>query len=763
MNHARTRGRRLAAAAVTIVLAATGGTLTTLPATAAPAPAPASATDEPPQTATVRFPLNAEIVSAGTTGFLSRTNVTGTATPEYRWTRYVDGTSTVLPGAALVTGGVSDVVVTGDKAEPDDNRIVKIHDMTAPGAAVEVDLDRLGARYHFAGAIGSTLVVMVSQEDGPRQPHLVTVDGGSLTDRPVTGMPGAVCDLLVTAYAPGTALFDCGSGMGEASSRVVVDLATASAVSTHMGDPVSWDGAVSGTHVAWKEYEGAKEWIRVARRGASESKRFEVTGAYDDTFHLLGGWLTHGERRRVEEGGSTYHGVDPQSPWPMTARSVDTGEKIELLAHLSSAVPAPDGSLMVRGGTLDRGEGLYRVSLGEGGKPVAELVAPTGQATAVTLRGTTVPSVITGARLAKGIDLTWDLSRGDVYAWVTLRHVRTGETEQWSLVKGDGSTAPRTVGLRWNGWELSSSSYHPVSPALSGEYTWEVYAMPDEGIGPTLKATGRFTVTRPPALHDYDGNGTPDLLYRAAGGDLMRIGTDGSVTGGGLKAPDGGRIGPGWQIYDRLESVGNVAGTNGTPDVIARDKSGVLWLYQGTGARDKPLMGRTRIGAGWQAYDQLAGGSDLTGDGRADLVATGRTGELYLYKGTGNATAPFAARTKIGVGWGIYNQLTAVGNIAGGPAGDLVARDRAGVLWLYLGKGDGTFAARTKIGGGWSVYKDLVGIGDGNGDGRPDLLALTSSGTPSYLYAGTGDWKAPLKARATAHLVQPDYWYESGF
>ncbi|MEU7385089.1 FG-GAP repeat domain-containing protein, partial [Streptomyces tanashiensis] len=95
-----------------------------------------------------------------------------------------------------------------------------------------------------------------------------------------------------------------------------------------------------------------------------------------------------------------------------------------------------------------------------------------------------------------------------------------------------------------------------------------------------------------------------------------------------------------------------------------------------------------------------------------------------------------------------YNQLTAVGNIAGAPAGDLVARDTAGVLWLYLGRGDGTFAPRTKIGGGWNAYADVVGIGDGNKDGRPDLYARTAVGA-AYFYAGTGDWKVPFKARAT--------------
>ncbi|WP_399172936.1 FG-GAP repeat domain-containing protein [Streptomyces sp. PanSC19] len=62
----------------------------------------------------------------------------------------------------------------------------------------------------------------------------------------------------------------------------------------------------------------------------------------------------------------------------------------------------------------------------------------------------------------------------------------------------------------------------------------------------------------------------------------------------------------------------------------------------------------------------------------------------------------------------------------------LVARDTAGVLWLYLGKGDGTFTARTKI-GGWNAHQHLVG--DADRDGRPDLVGFGPQGE-DYLYRG---------------------------
>ena len=763
MKHTRITGRRLTAAAVTAVLAATGGTLTAVPAVAAPA-VPATATDTDTATGTqdgsVRFPLNAEVVSAGTTGFLSKTNAT---TPEYRWTRYADGTSTVLPGADVVAGGASDIVVTADEEEEAGAvRVLKVHDMSAPSAApVEVDLDALGAKYYFVGAIGSTLYVVAENEAGLWDHHLVTVDGGSVTDRPVTGLPEEQCLADVNAYAAGTVVFDCMPPMGPAVTKAVVDLGSAAVVSTHVIADASWwfDTAVSATHVAWDQQDATGQWFTVARRGSTETRRVDVGVMYsEDTLHLIGDWVITGQPRRIESGGQPYQGQDPRPPRPYVARSADTGETIQLLTHVSSAVPAPDGSLLVRGGTLDKGEGLYRVALGEGGKPVVTLVASTGQATAVTLLGKTVPSVITGDRLATGIDFSWNLSRGDVYAWVTLKHVRTGQQEEWPLVKGGGSWAPRTVGLKWDGKELSSSSYDPTGPALNGEYTWELLAKPDEGIGPTLTATGRFTVTRPVAAHDYNDNGTPDLFVREPDGDLLRFGTQRSPAGDRVVNGGADRVGPGWGIYDRVESVGNLAGTS-VADVIGRDRSGVLWLHQGTGLGAKPLAPRTRIGGGWQTYDKLAGGSDLTGDGRADLVAADKLGDLYLYKGTGKVTEPFSVRTKIGRGWGIYNELTATGNIGGGPAGDLVARDRAGVLWLHLGKGDGTFASRIRIGGGWGAFTGITAVGDANGDGRADLIA--SNGAETF-YAGTGSWSAPLKPGVSVSLI-PDVYYNAAF
>ncbi|WUH89181.1 VCBS repeat-containing protein [Streptomyces sp. NBC_00433] len=254
------------------------------------------------------------------------------------------------------------------------------------------------------------------------------------------------------------------------------------------------------------------------------------------------------------------------------------------------------------------------------------------------------------------------------------------------------------------------------------------------------------------ALHDFDDDGLADVLGRDSAGVLWR-----DSAGDGLPRT---RIGGGWQIYDKIESVGAVAGVDSPdflPKLVARDKDGVLWLY--TGREDGGFAPRVRIGGGWQAYTHIAGGSDLTGDGLPDLVAVDPAGVLWLYRSTGDAARPFGTRKNIGTGWNIYNELTAVGNFAGAPAGDLVARDNDGVLWLYLSKGDGTFTQRTKIGGGWQGYSHLIGAGDVDHDGKADLLASYPGTNTVYLYTGTGDRNRPVENRVVSD-AQTGYAYD---
>ncbi|MFG3042192.1 FG-GAP repeat domain-containing protein [Streptomyces sp. NPDC048330] len=332
--------------------------------------------------------------------------------------------------------------------------------------------------------------------------------------------------------------------------------------------------------------------------------------------------------------------------------------------------------------------------------------------------------------------LEWQLT-GGAWAKIVIRNVRTGQTTTEEVGTTSGTS---TFRLSWDA--LDSEGLE----VPDGDYTWTITTTTVDGTPLDFTASGSFRLARQPAAHDLNANGTFDLLQRTRDGRLYR--TDSTYFSGALElyAYRQQYMGPGWQVYDRIEAVGDLGGST-VSDLLARDSAGVLWLYAGNGKGG--FYSRIKVGPGWQVYSRITGGSDLTGDGKTDLLAADKAGVLWLHPGTGDATRPFSARKRLGAGWGVYNDITAVGNIAGGPAGDLLARDTAGVLWSYLGNGDGTLAPRTRVGGGWSTYSHLIAAGDVSKDGRPDLLAIHSNGN-GYLYRGTGNWKTPLLSAQTA-------------
>ncbi|SEN70079.1 N-acetylmuramoyl-L-alanine amidase [Actinacidiphila rubida] len=209
------------------------------------------------------------------------------------------------------------------------------------------------------------------------------------------------------------------------------------------------------------------------------------------------------------------------------------------------------------------------------------------------------------------------------------------------------------------------------------------------------------------------------------------------------------KVGAGWGVYNSLVPLTDLK-ASGTGDMVARDTSGVLWYYQGSGNPSAPFKARLKVGAGWGVYNTMAGVRDVNGDGKPDLVARDSSGTLWFYQGTGTPATPFAARVKVGAGWGTYNSLVAVGDLNGDGRGDMVARDTAGTLWLYQGTGNAAapFAPRVKIGAGWTIYNAMTGTGDVNGDGKPDMVARDSSGT-LWLYKGTGSMTATAFAART--------------
>ncbi|MFI8423505.1 FG-GAP repeat domain-containing protein [Streptomyces sp. NPDC085479] len=713
MALARSPRRRLTAAVATVVAATVGAGVMTVPAHAASAAGgipTAGALDAAEELSSI--PDGSVLEGVGVTGFL-----VNSPEGDYVFRRYGETAGQTHEGHVLLRSTrTTDFLVSRGSS----SRVTQ-RNLTTNGS-LEVPVGAAAGGATFAGAAGGAVFTTLVTEAGT---VLRKHTEGDAEGAVATGIPAGATSVMVTPATPGHAKVT----FGGTDTWALLDLAT-NAV-TEVQNTADGGDAISATHTAWTTdgATGRPPRVIVTNR---------VTGAAQDVpvapvpslgnLHvgLVGDWVVYGQM-----AGMGFNRPSPHHA--MTAYNLSTRKSVKVLDHAYELASAPDGSLYARGGLVGKGEGVYRIGAG-GTAPKVEKIATTGAPTEVTVTKASVPPQVLDLDKNDGFTFQWHLSRYVDQVKVTVRHTRTGKTQSFTECC-DGMTYV-AFGWRPDSWD---------EEVHNGDYTWELTGVPENGIGPSLVSRGAFKVVRKAQPHDFNDNGSPDLITRDTSGRLWRtdliyrpIDTWGRIDEGAPKT----LLGSGWNVYDRIEAAGNLGGS-AVGDLLARDKSGVLWLYQGNGTGN--FATRVKVGGGWQVYDTITAGGDLTGDGRTDALATDTSGTLWLYPGTGNAKAPFTTRKKIGGGWAAYNDITAIGNLAGGPAGDLVARDKAGVLWLYLGKGDGTFAPRTRIGAGWGPYDSLIGAGDADGDGRPDLIATDTLLDVPKLYKGSGDWRRPFR------------------
>lgn len=235
---------------------------------------------------------------------------------------------------------------------------------------------------------------------------------------------------------------------------------------------------------------------------------------------------------------------------------------------------------------------------------------------------------------------------------------------------------------------------------------------------------------------DVTGDGRAELVARRPDGTLWMY-----RNGGSNSAPysSGTQVGVSWQQFLWL-LAGDVNG-DGRAEIVAARQDGTLWMYRNGGSDASPYGNGTQIGVAWQQFRHVVLG-DVTGDGRADLVASRPDGTLWLYVNGGNDSAPYGSGTQIGAGWEQFRYL-ALADVTGDSRADLVATRPDGTLWLYTNGGSDTapYSTGTRIGVSWEQF-DRVLAGDVTGDSRADLVATRPDGT-LWLYLNGGSNSAP--------------------
>ncbi|MBL1095118.1 FG-GAP-like repeat-containing protein [Streptomyces coffeae] len=312
----------------------------------------------------------------------------------------------------------------------------------------------------------------------------------------------------------------------------------------------------------------------------------------------------------------------------------------------------------------------------------------------------TLDAALSGAALKSSWDGRTDAGRWAVdgtYTWQLSAAPEDGSGADLSLT-GTFSLTGGTRGFH----DLNGGSGDLMTLSSSGYLTTH-YGNGTGAFGTKASGSGWPAGTVAVPFGDLGEDRCNDVLVRMPGGELRRY--TGKCAGGGYTPSSSHTVlGTGWDQYNVLTAPGDLTG-DGRTDLIARQSStGDIYLYADNGAGG--FKARTKIRTAWTAYTHLIGAGDLNGDGYGDLLARHTDGTLYRYDGT--ADGQFKSRVVVFTNWGSsYNAVVGVGDITGDGKADLVARDTGGNVYRNSGDGKGSFSARTRITTGWQGYKGL--------------------------------------------------------
>jgi hypothetical protein len=310
-----------------------------------------------------------------------------------------------------------------------------------------------------------------------------------------------------------------------------------------------------------------------------------------------------------------------------------------------------------------------------------------------------------------------------------------------------------------------------TSPAAAGE------ELVKAGFGrtrtewvPDKLHTGTFTVAATAATTvDLNGSDTATVCKGDAGGPALRtvdgtpelvavntrswqggcLGIDPAETRTGAVDTRVDDIGA-WVAHALTRTPDDVTG-DGKADLVAIKDDGILWVYPGTGNASGSTFGtRFQAGTGWQSQNAVTVG-DLNNDGLGDLLSRQASdGTLWVYPGTGKpGMEAFATRYQVGRSWQTQD-ITRTGDFNTDGLTDVLTRQASdGTLWVYPGTGKPgmeTLGTRYQVGTGWKSM-DFVTTGDLNNDGRPDVLSRQASDGTLWVYPGTGQVSGAFGAR----------------
>lgn len=235
---------------------------------------------------------------------------------------------------------------------------------------------------------------------------------------------------------------------------------------------------------------------------------------------------------------------------------------------------------------------------------------------------------------------------------------------------------------------FKSTSHLAVTDELGNLWNYKDLKSTPTKIGSSWGAIESLNVT------DWDNDGTADMIAKSKSGILYLF--KGHPAGGFTRSTIGAS---GWQNFDI--DVYKWKTTDKTPSIIAKHKTtGDIYSYPNVnGVPANPV----KIGAKFNnfALEVL----DFDKDGNTDILARSvATGNIYLYRMNGSGLFISETRKIVSTGWKDYNSVTTVRNFQGDTTDGLLARDVDGNLF-YSSSVPGGFTSPMLVGTGFNGLK----------------------------------------------------------
>ncbi|GAB7045578.1 FG-GAP-like repeat-containing protein [Catenuloplanes indicus] len=281
---------------------------------------------------------------------------------------------------------------------------------------------------------------------------------------------------------------------------------------------------------------------------------------------------------------------------------------------------------------------------------------------------------------------------------------------------------------------------------------------------------GGWRVERHPRfVTDLTGDGVADILgFGEAGAWVSPNKGGGTFNDLVLGVANYGFTAGGWRVDRHPRALADLTG-DGRPDIAGFGDGGVWVSFNdGNGRFTEPRLAVRNFGysaGGWRVERHPRVVADLTGDGHGDIVGFGNGGVwVALNNGDGTFGTPHLAVPNLGYdagGWRVERHPRFVTDVTGDGRADIVGFGDGGV-WVARNNGDGTFAAPVLTvpnfgytAGGWRVERHPRFLADTTGDGRPDIVGFGDGGVWVSRNDGNGGFGAPT-------LVVPNFGYAAG-